>query len=798
MITKVDVLTDYKKYINRIVPTIKNRNEGQVITIEDIILVIIGFVLSRGVVMHYLTPFYYSFLTYLIKNKNEKKWIAISVFLGLLTVHDFTYVIRAGFTYLALTVIISQITLNPKHKLLIALSSSISVLVIGSVFQLFVYSYFFDYVLIIFEAILTFLLFHIYEISLPILLNSTKRSIYSNEEIICSTILISLLILGIGQATVYNINLSIVAAIFILLLFGYKLGIGASSSLGIVLGLVVSIGQKFNPVLIGTYGFCGLLAGTFNKLGKIASIVGFIIGNALLTFYINGSTEVIIQIEEILIASVLLLLTPKSLLEKIHIFDTKEYSIKDDQFYKDGLNHTIKSNLKGYALVFKEMAKSFNQKNQASKDHEFNNVCQRVASEICSKCSLSNRCWKTDRQNTINTFMELLTTLKEKSYLDEEDIPQKLSNKCIKAIEVIKVMNYLFETYKNTKILKDKIEDDKIMISQQLFNTAAIIDDISCHLEDELFFKIEEERDIRVELDREGIHIEKIIVAQEISGRYRIFITSSKCLTDKVCRKRMPEIMSRALNKKIILDNRICLYNGDQNDKCRITYQEAAPYRITTGIVRCPKEKKEVSGDQYSDLVMSNGKHLLALCDGMGTGNKASLESITAVNLLEQFLQAGLDKEIAIRTINSILILRSEEEVFSTLDFMLFDKFTGKAQFNKIGAACTFVKKGVEIKAIHSKSLPAGILEEIKMESCEIQLVDGDYIIMFTDGLLACNPDSNQGEEWIMQLLNDTTSRNPQKIAENLVDNALKKCKNKPKDDITVLIGRVWGNSTAH
>lgn len=59
--------------------------------------------------------------------------------------------------------------------------------------------------------------------------------------------------------------------------------------------------------------YLGMVAGILNKLGKIGVIVGFCIGNAVLTYVVNGNTVPVITIREILIASLGLLLLPKNI-----------------------------------------------------------------------------------------------------------------------------------------------------------------------------------------------------------------------------------------------------------------------------------------------------------------------------------------------------------------------------------------------------------------------------------------------------------------------------------------------------
>lgn len=59
--------------------------------------------------------------------------------------------------------------------------------------------------------------------------------------------------------------------------------------------------------------YLGMIAGILNKLGKIGVIVGFALGNAILTYVANGNTVPVITIREILIASLGLLILPKNI-----------------------------------------------------------------------------------------------------------------------------------------------------------------------------------------------------------------------------------------------------------------------------------------------------------------------------------------------------------------------------------------------------------------------------------------------------------------------------------------------------
>ena len=50
----------------------------------------------------------------------------------------------------------------------------------------------------------------------------------------------------------------------------------------------------------------------------------------------------------------------------------------------------------------------------------------------------------------------------------------------------------------------------------------------------------------------------------------------------------------------------------------------------------------------------------------MGSGEKAQKNSNATIGLFENFIESGFDKETTIKIINSIVVLKSNEESFST------------------------------------------------------------------------------------------------------------------------------------
>ena len=151
-----------------------------------------------------------------------------------------------------------------------------------------------------------------------------------------------------------------------------------------------------------------------------------------------------------------------------------------------------------------------------------------------------------------------------------------------------------------------------------------------------------------------------------------------------------------------------------------------------------------------------------------------------------------MDRPMIIRTINSFLRAKSNDEIFTTLDLSFIDLYTGKLQVIKNGSPPTFIKRKDRVDIISSKSLPIGILENVDSNIYEDSLEDGDILIMMSDGVLDSNSTELNPEEWMMEIIRDIDSQNPKKITEEILNRANLAGQNQPKDDMTIMATKIW------
>ncbi|WP_193708447.1 stage II sporulation protein E [Alkalibaculum sporogenes] len=758
------------------------------ISSKDLFIILCGIIISRGNFTSYLMPFGYALFGYILYYDKRKWWLGVSILLGIFSTGEYMIVTKNIIIYFVMTFGYIRLYKKITKKWQVGLLVSCSVIMVGVVMNIFRSNYLFDTALVIVEGLLSFSLFYIYLTAMNLFINR-NRKLYSNQEIVCLAIFVSILILGLNNLMLYKFSVSTILSVFIILLFSNEIGVGVSAPLGMTLGLVLNLSTNSNPLFIVVYGLCGIISGLFKEMGKVAVVIGFILSNAMLAFYLNGSTEVFIRIEEILIAAIMFLVIPSSTWDKVNFFNYDKVDESYQGFCKERINEGLRKKLNKYAILLNQMGTSFfDTDDNVFYKEIYDKALERITDSICKECYLVSRCWKTDAENTYNMIIDVVEELENNDAYQDKNI-SNFKNKCIHDEQVLVLLKSEIRYITLEKEMSIRIKENNQLISNQLKFTGQLLDDLKTNLSDKWLIKSEEERDIRIELDKNDINIHNIFVVQERNGRYKVTITSTKELNDYIGKDIIPRLVSNILNTKMILEEDLCSY--DNRGGCLLTYSELSQYRVSTGLVRFSSKKDEQSGDIFSDKILDNGSRILALCDGMGVGDNAYQESDTTMNLLEKFMEAEIDKTIMVKTINSILMLRNEKEVFSTLDYIVFDQFTGEAEFNKIGAAITLVIKNGEVKLIRGQSLPVGILEEIRIESISMKLNQGDLIIMMTDGIFECYDNPEKVELWVINTINKITSKNPQKIADELYNHFISIC-HEPSDDITILVGKVW------
>ena len=218
---------------------------------------------------------------------------------------------------------------------------------------------------------------------------------------------------------------------------------------------------------------------------------------------------------------------------------------------------------------------------------------------------------------------------------------------------------------------------------------------------------------------------------------------------------------------------------------------EKPKFHTTYGIARIGKECAKISGDNFSYLDLKNGWQMAAVSDGMGSGEDAGLESARVIDMLEEFLRIGMKPEDAVNLINTAIVLGRSQVRFSTLDIHMWNVYTGECRSFKAGASMTILKRGDEIRRLYSDTLPVGVITDLKIAMQDMQLQNGDFLIMITDGILDALPVMEQ--DFLLDgIIRGGHTGNPTELAHHILQQVLEWQGGEPKDDMLVMVTGIW------
>ena len=613
--------------------------------------------------------------------------------------------------------------------------------------------------------------------SANVLAGSRKRRLLSNEEIISLAVLLGGVIAGASNIEIYGVPLRVALAAAAVMIIAHKAGGVYAFAAGTMLGLAqVLVGAATIEESLAL-GIAGLAAGIFREKGKPAVAGGFAVGFVVTEILLHRPQSLGLWVS-VLGGAAVFAITPANFYFN---FNTMVNPVLDNtDEYLDRVREIVNERLMGFSRSFAKLAKTFSllsAKKASLTQGDVHRLIEDVSDKACAHCAKRETCWQTNFYDTYQTVFGMLGACEKRGAIS--DIPENFQASCVNAARFAEATARVFEIYKTNLAWHNRIVESRELVSEQLTGVAGIIAELSRDMDMYMNFKTDAEESIAAELAKNRIEVENVIVLENRLGKCEVTITQKPCFDRKNCGREIVRIVSGLLGRKMKVDEGQC---GYRRDFCRVRLLEEQKYRVFSGAAKKQKAGSAESGDSFSFMELKNGQCILALSDGMGSGAKAREESAAAIELLEEFIESGFEKDIAVKIINSVLVLKSSEESFATLDICAVDLYTGDAEFVKIGAAATYLLREGAVSVIQSKSLPMGMLPAVDIEKAAKRLRDGDIIVMVTDGM---------DEPWVADALREMSGRNPQDIADELLAEAETRG-DATNDDLTVLAAKIW------
>ena len=157
--------------------------------------------------------------------------------------------------------------------------------------------------------------------------------------------------------------------------------------------------------------------------------------------------------------------------------------------------------------------------------------------------------------------------------------------------------------------------------------------------------------------------------------------------------------------------------------------------RYTPEAAVCAAGKESANGDRCAAFMGTGCRYYLALCDGMGTGLGAAQEGQSAISLLRRMMSAGFPAEYAVRSINSLLVLRGRAGAV-TVDLAEIHLDSSRVILYKWGAAPSWLLRGGGAEKIGTVTPPPGLSISEGRETVErLSLRRGEVLVLASDGV---------------------------------------------------------------
>lgn len=617
------------------------------------------------------------------------------------------------------------------------------------------------------------------------ILKTRKLNLNLNvDEVVCGCVMLGLLFCGLQNLNYFVFDIVKFLGLSIILTSSLILPSSFNIVLGIICGFGVSLSGA-NLSYITLFGITAIFCYIFKNQARLYTVLSSLIVDLSLSLFFDISNmPIYFSIIPTLIVCILFMCVPNGLVEK-----TKEifFISNDSSSLKNILNQNklqVSKKLAYTAEVFYEMDKSFRNLVKGNLDPKSAKmmVSQEVIKHNCEACPQKAKCLKGFNSELKKVFERLSDIGFEKGKITLVDLPAYLTNRCVRVSNIVGSFNNLLGEYKKYTSMLNNLDASKLLIADQLGGISHILNNLSQTTKQVVSQDHKLEKTIKETLIYNDIVPSEVVCFEKDATTNVVAMIVRNIDFDN---DRITKILNKICPTKMMLEE---VFNQN-NNLTYLSYKTAPTFDMAVGIAQTSKGGEDICGDTHSISKLADDKFMFAICDGMGHGKEANKQSELSIGLIENFYKAGFDNQTILTSVNSLLNL-DKRDVFSAVDVSVVDLKSGETDFIKQGATIGFVKSSKQIAKIESNSLPMGVLEKVSPKVTKTVLTTDDTVIMLSDGVVDAFGEEDALQDYLMSL----PSKNPQDLAETILNRAKSRQKNYPKDDMTVLVGKLFYN----
>lgn len=578
----------------------------------------------------------------------------------------------------------------------------------------------------------------------------------------CVIIALGFFSLGSLDYTIINIGRLVMG--FVLLTITVRRGLSWCAAAGIsaILGLCAQSPQiGAGAALIA---FSAAASCVFAKYGKIARAAGFMFISSL-SMLVTGIDEGMWRIFiECAAAAAMFVAVP---IERIKVPESDFSDRSIALMLRERLNFAADA-ISGIGAGINAAADALEKKYCTTLEE----LPEKAADKCCRSCPNSMSCWGKNYELFRSEFARLAGQLRAGGELTEFSMSPECAGLCVNKSGVIKAVSLEYSRYLSIMTDERRIRELRRIYVDQLAGLRDILRDMG-NLRAEISAanrsRTAEKRAEKI-LRENGMELPQAFVLFDSRGKLRFeAYGATEPRVD-------PEYLGTLLSKSFGKELEPPVISGSSG-RYRITTGERNALSAKVGAFQIPRGSNRVCGDCYETFTDAQGMLYVILSDGMGSGSRARVDSAMACSVLSKLLKSGISLKVALETVNTVLMIKSTDESFATLDICRIDLNSGECAVYKAGAATTYIKSADKLVRASLSSPPAGLGGRLSVPAQKFTVGSGDVIIMMTDGIVP-------NEKWLSKELSHRVE--PRELSERIAK-AARNGENSRDDDISVI-----------
>ena len=603
------------------------------------------------------------------------------------------------------------------------------------------------------------------------------------DETVCLVTLIVVMTFGITEVYIFECALYKFVATFLILMC---VGVNKNTFSLIVatsIGLGVSIVNS-SLLAIGELAIIAVASNIFGYPHRYKVGIVTIIGTIIMQIYFIGfESEILYLLIPVMFGVICFWAIPTKIVDKIadkYLANNQELSVRN---IVSSTRKSIKHRMTELSTVFEQMQNIHLGliKQQMSKPQVVNMLSSEINKSFCSECKNRNSCYKGLGIESVANVDRLIEVGLKKGKINILDLPSNMAQKCGVTNLLIGKINQLIDKYKEYDYMLKDVNSVKYLLAEQMGAVSQLLFDLGEELDQNINFDNTLHNKILNKLLASNIICSEVLIFSEKKNDITIIVIVKG---DNAYNPNIEKIIGKAVNLCMTV---VEIEPTELGDYYSVKLVRSCGRDIVFGISSVTKTGSVSSGDSHSLIRLGNNKYLLALCDGMGSGENARKMSALTMGLIENFYKAGFEDEYIINNVNKLLTVNNNEN-FSTLDLCVIDLTKEIVDFIKLGATYSAIKRENNVDKIDNSALPLGVFGEINPSVSHYAIGNQDMVIMVTDGIT----DAFKEYEEFCEFVNKIVSTNPQVVAQTILDESISRNGNTAKDDMTVLVARTF------